>query len=922
MNQTIKNIFTFLLACCFVPDFAQTSPLSQTDTVSVGYDIAVSLPVSSYSATGVDAGAFVNAAHIDVTKALYGKIAGLNVYQGVGSSADNVSRLSVHGKTPLVLVDGFPRDFSNLTSEEIESVTLFTDAASAALYGMKGANGVLYVTTKKGTESRLNVTAKYQFGINTQFRAPEFADAFTYANCVNVAMASDGLAPRYGNGELDAFKNGNLPYDYPNVNWWKETLNDLGFTHSLKLTFDGGSSKFRYYTVIDYYRDRSMLKENTTDKRYSTMPTDTRLTVRTNLDLDITRTTFFRAHIAANLMELRGTAYGRNNIMKVIWNTPSAAFPVKYGNGIYGGNQVYGENNPVALLMDKGHVRNMYGTLLADLSLKQELDMVTKGLSAELLVSFDNRGGMNETSSKSYRYMHTYPTITEDGTLVTSPVIYGKDSQELGHSQPFNSLMMRSNFQAKLAYDRNFNGHNVHAAAMYDYRFTMLNGRNNTTRNQSAIFNATYSYRNRYEVNAVVNYSGSAYLPKGSRYHLYPAVSAAWNIAGENFLSGASWLDVLKIRASYGLSGWDNDLTHELWRQTYGAGNGYVFGSNASAVSGSAEGDLPVVGLKPEKSEKVTLGLDFAAFGERLNFYVNGFRDYRSDVLVTGASSTSEIIGVGVGKVCEGEYLYKGLDLALSWIDRTHDFTYGISATASYLNTEIINENQAYQEYDYLYHTGNRIGQCYGLEAIGFFSSQMEINNSPQQTFSTVRPGDVRYKDQNGDNVIDSKDVVRMFGSTLPRFYFGFNIELGYKGFELAADFQGMTGVTVSLLDSPLYKPLVENGNISATWLNREIPWSEKTASTATMPRLTTQGNANNYRESSLWYRDGSFIKLRNLVVSYTFPKSMLRFADMKIFLQGCNLFSLDNLGFADPEQLQTAYPSVRTFQAGVKFNF
>ena len=198
----------------------------------------------------------------------------------------------------------------------------------------------------------------------------------------------------------------------------------------------------------------------------------------------------------------------------------------------------------------------------------------------------------------------------------------------------------------------------------------------------------------------------------------------------------------------------------------------------------------------------------------------------------------------------------------------------------------------------------------------------MEINNSPQQTFSTVRPGDVKYKDQNGDNIIDSKDVVRMFGSTLPRFYFGFNIELGYKGFELAADFQGMTGVTVSLLDSPLYKPLVENGNISMTWLNNEIPWSEHSAGLATMPRLTTQGNANNYRASSLWYRDGSFIKLRNLVLSYTFPKSMIRFADMKVFVQGCNLFSLDNLGFLDPEQLQLAYPSVRSYHAGVKFNF
>lgn len=188
--------------------------------------------------------------------------------------------------------------------------------------------------------------------------------------------------------------------------------------------------------------------------------------------------------------------------------------------------------------------------------------------------------------------------------------------------------------------------------------------------------------------------------------------------------------------------------------------------------------------------------------------------------------------------------------------------------------------------------------------------------------FSAVRPGDVKYKDQNADNVIDSKDVVRMFGSTIPRFYFGFDLRLAYRGFELLADFQGITGVTVSLLDSPLYNPLADNGNISQTYLDNEVPWTHEDMKRATMPRLSAESSENNRQPGSLWYRDGSFIKLRNLVFSYTFPKRMLRFAQMKVFVQGTNLFSLDNIGFTDPEQLQAAYPSVRTFWAGVKFNF
>ena len=275
-----------------------------------------------------------------------------------------------------------------------------------------------------------------------------------------------------------------------------------------------------------------------------------------------------------------------------------------------------------------------------------------------------------------------------------------------------------------------------------------------------------------------------------------------------------------------------------------------------------------------------------------------------------------------VGQVCQGEYQYEGIDATLRWYDRKGDFTYGFGASASYMNSKVINENQAFQEYDYLYTVGNRVGQRYGLEAIGFFEDQTEINNSTPQSFSTVRPGDVKYKDQNGDMVIDSKDVVKMYGSNIPRFHFGFSVEFGYKGFEILADFQGMCGVTVNLLDSPLYKPLVNNGNISQTYLDNEIPWTYENRHKATMPRLTTMANANNYRESSLWYRDGSFLKLRNLVVSYTFSKSMLKFAEMKIFLQGNNLFSLDDIGFADPELLGAAYPSVRTFTAGLKFNF
>lgn len=926
MNK-LNYILTTLLLGGAVSANAQSSVVASesklSDTLSVGYQMNVSSLTSSYSVSGVNASAFEKSPHVDVSKALYGKIAGLNVYQGTGASPDNLSGLSIHRNAPLVLVDGYPRNIDDITSMEIESCYILKDAAAAALYGMRGANGVVLITTKRGANARLKVKVDYNFGVNSRFRSPEFADAYTYAKALNTALAADGLEERYNVQELDAFQTGIYPYEYPNVDWWKEILNKNGFTHNLKMSFNGGNEKFRYFTVIDYYRDRSMLKKNTEDDRYDTNPTDTRLLLRTNIDVNITEGTYLKAGIVGKLHETNGTHYGRNAIFRPVYRTPSAAFPIRYANGIYGGSAVYGEKNPVALLKDYGHIRSMYGTLLADLSLRQKLNMLTQGLAAEVSVSFDNIGGMQESSRKEYRYMNANARITDDGTLVTTPKVYGKDSETLGHSQPFESLLMRSDLQAKIDYRRAFGRHEIGGALIYDMQSVVKHGRNNTAKNQSVIVNASYIYDNRYSINAVFNRSGSAYLPDGDKFDNYPALSAAWVVSNEAFMKKILPVDLLKLRASYGLSGWDGNLTHELWRQAYGgSGTGYNFGANAAQVWGGSEGDLPVTGLVAERSEKATIGVDLAAFRNRLNVSMEGFYEKRSDVLVPGSNSTSGIIGIGVGKVNEGIYKYKGFDLALGWNDQIGDFRYGAGATMSYLDSEVVNENQAYQEHDYLYTKGNRVGQRYGLEVIGFFNSRQEINNSPRQTFSQVSPGDVKYKDQNGDNIIDEKDVVRMFGSSIPRCYFGFNVNLGYKRFEVSADFQGMTGVTVSLLDSPLYRPLVDNGNISHTFLKEEVYWTAENKAGATMPRLTTLENMNNYRASSLWYRDGSFIKLRNLLVAYTFPKSQTRFADLKVFVQGTNLFSLDNIGFADPEQLGIAYPSTRSYWAGIKLNF
>lgn len=902
---------------------AVTAPRDTTERPETGYAALVSGRSAGVAGSSAGAAAFEYAADIDMGKALYGKIAGLNVTPGAGSSAVNLAAFSLHGHTPLVLVDGFPRDIHDLTLAEIESVTVLKDAAAAAVYGMRGANGVVSVKTRRGRNQPLRIAARYQMGVNTQFRSPDFADAFTYAQCLNAASAADGLAPRYNIQEQEAFKNGAFPDEFPNVDWWKEALHATGVSHRLDLTFTGGGPRFRYFAAAEYYRDRSMLAFHTTDSRYDAKPTDTRLNLRTNLDVDITESTRMHLGATGKLQEINGS--GGGDVFQALYRTPAAAFPVKHADGTYGGNSVYGDRNPVGMLVDRGHYRQASGLLLADLNLEQRLDGITEGLLAVASVAFDNCGWMYEQTSKEYRYLDAQGSLLPDGTLVTRPLWYGKDSETVGHSQGFESLYMRSDFRFRLAYDRLFGGkHRVGADAVFEQQSLARNGRNRGAKRLTLLADVSYSYAGKYFFNGVFSRSGSAYLPDGDKFRHYPAASAAWLVTGEDFMKNVPFVDLLKLRVSYGLSGWDGNMSHELWRQSYGGNyaGGYYFGKNAAESWGQAEGPLPVENLTAERSERFTFGIDFEAFRGRLAFSADAFRERRSDVLVSGMNSVSSLIGIDLREQCAGVYLYRGADLALSWSDAKGAWRYGASATLSYLGSEVVNENQAYQEYAYLYHRGNRVGQCYGLEAVGFFSDRMEINNSPVQTFSQVRPGDIKYKDQNGDNRIDDKDVVRMFGSTSPRCYFGLSLQAAWKGLEVRADFQGMTGVTTSLLNSPLYKPLVDNGTVSDTFLKNEVPWTPENRQAATMPRLTTQPNANNYRNNSLWYRDASYLKLRSLVVAYTFPRAVVRFADMKLFAQGTNLFSLDNIGFADPEQLQAAYPSVRSYWAGMRFDF
>ena len=541
------------------------------------------------------------------------------------------------------------------------------------------------------------------------------------------------------------------------------------------------------------------------------------------------------------------------------------------------------------------------------MTLRQDLSPLVDGLSADVAVAFDYIGKMTETADKEFRYSELVDGVQK---------YYGINSKVVDFDHWFSSLAMKFELQARLNYVKDFGKNHIEGHLAYRQRSWIENSRNQSSKTQEILGTVSYNWKERIFADVVVNYSGTAYLEPGKRFNWYPAINLAGIVSKEPYI---------KVYGSFGLSGSDGDLEHELWRKNYGSSNGhsYYFGTMSKPVSfsGYAEGNIPSFILAPERAMTLNGGVEGAFFKNRLGFRLDAFAEDRTNILIE-PSNISGVIGVGINDLSEGENKYCGVDLGLNWDDKIGPVEYGVYANTSWLFSQVVNDGQEYQAYDYLYHKGNTVGQCYGLEVIGFFKDQTDINNSPKQTFGEVRPGDLKYRDQNNDGVIDSQDKVKMFGSSTPMLQYGFGLHASYKGITLYADFQGQAGVTVSLLDSPLYQPLADNGNISMTFLSREIPWTPETADRATMPRLTTQSGDNNYRSNSLWYRDGSFLKLRNVGISYTIPRSLLKICDATVSLTGTNLFSIDNIKFADPEQLGAYYPTTRVIWAGVKFNF
>lgn len=895
------------------------------ETVEYGRNISYDKRESTVAAAVATTEDLTHKTAINASNLLYGLLPGLQVLQNPNNAWNDGASLLIRGlgtmstQSPLVLVDGFERSLDYLNAAEIESITVLKDAASTCLYGIKGANGVILVKTKRGTESAPKIDFSYQFNMGTPQNLPEFVDGYTYAQALNEALANDGISPRYNENELQAFQDGSYPDVYPNVDWMDEALRDHSYGDNVTFSAQGGGKYVKYYSQLNFLDDRGILQPTDLNDGYSTQFKYSRLNIRTNLDIQATPTTRLKLNMFGNFSEHNRPGTETDNIFSALYKVPSGAFPIKTKNNVYGGTTSYA-NNPIAYIAGTGYARSQGRVLFADLSLEQDLDFIVKGLSVGVKVGLDNYATYWDNNTKSFGYESAaldwstgeehYTTLRNEGTL------------SFGSSVGANSNHF--NFEARADYAHTWGDkHKLNAVLLYAMDKNTQKDRYKTTAFMNVVGQVHYVYKNRYILDASLSGSASSILEPGNRWGVFPSVGLGWILSEEQFMK-SEWLDYLKLRASYGVAGRaDYDATG-LYMSYYGTGNSYYFKDNLTSLGGMKEAQLGVSGFTYEKSHKTNVGLDFMGWN-RLSMSIDGYYDHRTDILVNATGVVSSVLGITAPKQNNGIVDSYGMEMSVNWNDRIGEFKYNIGAMFSYAANEIKEMNEEYRPYDYLKRTGHSVGQIFGYEVVGIYQSQEEIDNREvKQYLSPVQPGDLMFKDQNGDKRIDSYDQVALgYNSTSPEIYYSFNVGAEYKGVGIYALFQGAGNYCKILNVNSVYWPLINNNTISTHYY--ENRWTPEN-SQAKYPRLSYSGSDNNYNTNSLWVSDASFLKLRTLELYYHVPSSMLSgikfLKDVKLFARAHDLFSWNKLDVMDPEAVKAAHPLMTQYTFGVNLSF
>ncbi len=872
-----------------------------------------------------------------VGNTLFGRLSGLLVTQ-TGSAPGNNDNpgLSIRGRQTfqdngvMVLVDGFETNWSNLLLDEIATISVLKDAAALALYGQDGANGVVLITTKRGTASgKTNINFSARYGIQSATVLPKLLGSGDYAELYNIATVSDGK--QISNGlfkdpaVVDYYKTGQYPFLYPNVDWYNEVLQANAASQDYALSFNGGREDAKYFVAMGYANYGGLYGNTDKNRSINSNYNLKRYNVRANFDVNINK--FISSEI-----KFRGTMMDKtfpNANENTLWRSMALfnPFPVKTASGTYAGAQGYNEN-PAAAVLQKGYQTINDRTVDANIKVIGKLDFITRGLRVFGQVNFSNFFFDTYNKTRGYGYDELVPRpdlATPTNLMPFDQITRGATDKNFVISQVAGTQFNRTTFLGGTEYERSFGKHNLYASAIYFQEIYRGNGSEMAFAKQNIMGRFSYNFKEKYFGELGYSYSGSEAYAPGNRFGFFPSLSAGWMLSKEAFLSSSKTINLLKLRGSIGLLGNDRsgNSGRFIFNQFY-VGTGTYFTGNNLAINNPMynQGNLANPDVTWEKALRSNIGIDAILFN-KLTIAADYFMETRKDIFVPASNTLPAIMGVTAFNLNKGETQNNGGELELEWRDKAGAFGYYINGNVSYAKNKIINIAEPTRPYDYLYAKGNAINQPFVLEAIGFFKDQSEIDASPRQLFGDVVAGDIKYKDQNGDGFIDDNDRKPIGNTNYPSTYFGAGAGFSVKGFDFNVFFQGSAGRTVSLLDNGNIIPFL-NGGVRPTQWVKDNYWTPDRGNAALFPRLTTETNNNNYRASTLWQRNGSFIRLRSIELGYSLPATMLKrfhLNNLRLFVSGNNLVTWDKIDEleVDPEVMNMfIHPALKSYNFGL----
>jgi TonB-linked SusC/RagA family outer membrane protein len=890
----------------------------------------------------------------NLSNVLGGNVPGIMAMQTSGQPGKNTSEFWVRGistfgasNSALILVDGFERsNLNEINVEDIETFTVLKDASATAIYGSKGANGVILITTKHGQAGKIAISAKVETSYNNRTITPQFVDGNTYAALANEARVTRNMGVLYQPEELEILRLGLDPDLYPNVDWMDVLLKDGAYSYRANLNLSGGGQTARYFVSTSYVEDEGMYKtDEKLRKDYNTNANYRRTNYRMNVDMDITRTTLLKVGVSGSLAKRNSPGLGDNDVWGELFGYHPISTPILYSNGRIPSLGTGNRTNPWVSATQTGYNENWDNNLQTNVTLEQNFDFITPGLRFVGRFGYDTN---NHNWINRRRWPEQWKVLNRDqnGELVWDHVSSASDMfQESG-----GSGNRREFLDLLLSWDRSFNeNHNAGITMRYTQdTFTETVNLGNdlkngvARRNQGLAGRFTYNWKYRYFFDFNFGYTGSENFAVGHQFGFFPAFSGAWNIAEEPFIkNNVGWLDMLKVRYSYGKVGNDN-MGNERFPYLYtiqGDMPGYNWGTSdyAKYYSGIHYSQVASPNVTWEEATKNDLGLDISLFRNSFSLTVDYFTEDRTGIymtrnflpLITGLESNPR---ANVGAVAS-----KGFDGNFELREKAGEVNITLRGNMTYSKNEVLERDEENKVYPYQYDRGYRVDQQKGLIALGLFKDYDDIRNSPKQQFGVVQPGDIKYKDVNGDGVVDGGDRVAIGATQRPNLIYGVGASINWKGFDFNFHFQGAGKSTFPIYGKSVFA-FSENdwGNIMKGMLEDRWVDAETAAQlgiqanenpNASYPRLSYGGSNNNQQGSTFWLRDGRYLRLKNMDIGYTLPKEVTmryRMTDVRIFIAGSNLLTWSKFKLWDPESTQPRgeeYPLTRSITLGLSVN-